>query len=96
MRSQRSALMIAFALSLRQLAEDGGLIQAAEGPLDGENQEFSTGAPYVPGSLVVLVNGTMPVQGSDEGWDELGGRWFRLRRAPRPDDTVLACYLPRA
>jgi hypothetical protein len=69
-------------------------ILKAIGVVDGVNKAFNTSTFYVPGSLVVYLNGDTLDRDSDNGWVELGGNSFELKEIPETGDTVWTYYRP--
>lgn len=69
------------------------IIRPAIGIVNGVNRDFRTPSPYVPGSVVVYLNGFSKVQTNDDGWDEQGYDKVRLKEAPAVGDTVQLYYL---
>ena len=69
------------------------IIRPAIGVVNGTNVDFRTPSPYVPGSVVVFLNGVSRVQSADDGWTEEGYDRFKMKEAPRMGDVVEAYYL---
>ena len=69
------------------------IIRPAIGVVNGVNVGFRTPSPYVPGSVVVFLNGFSRVQSADDGWTEEGYDKFKMKEAPRTGDVVEAYYL---
>jgi hypothetical protein len=59
-------------------------IDDAIGAVDGANREFAVPNPYVPGTLVVLLNGRQLDGDLENGWTELdpAAGTFELKEAP--------------
>lgn len=66
--------------------------ERVSGFVDGSNQVFETVVPYQAGSLQVLLNGVLKDKQRDDGWDEIGGKLFRMKKPPQPGDFVGAYY----
>jgi len=71
-------------------------IEVASGPINGANKKFATVELFVPGSLVVLLNGVALEGTLDNGWTETGGNEFTVKEAPIVGDVIQAFYRPVA
>lgn len=69
-------------------------IQDAVGVVDGSNRMFRTPIPYVPGSVVLFLNGQRKVISYDDGWIESGGDQVELKMPPVAGDFVAFYYVP--
>lgn len=69
------------------------IIEPMLGSVNGINTLFRTSAPYVPGTIIVFLNGQAKSGFLDDGWVELGGDKVRLLEAPLTDDVVSAYYI---
>lgn len=77
-------------------------IDNADGVVDGVNRVFAVPNPYVPGTLVAIVNGRQLDEDLENGWAELdpAAGTFELKVAPSapqtapddPGDLVSAYY----
>jgi hypothetical protein len=70
----------------------GARIEQAIGPVDGTNTYFSTSVGYISGSLDVFLNGILLRKQDDDGWVELAGTNFEMKRPPSPGDIVSVFY----
>lgn len=70
------------------------VIETAIGGINGTNRDFQTVTPYVPGSVVIFLNGLSLVKDYDEGWEELGGTKLRMKIAPFLGDALQIYYRP--
>ena len=61
-------------------------IDDATGTVDGVNRYFYVPNPYVPGTLVVMINGRQRDDDLENGWIERdpAAGLFEMRQAPRP------------
>lgn len=69
------------------------IILPAVGTVNGVNKDFRTPSPYVPGSVVVYLNGFSKEKAADDGWEETGYDRFRMKEAPKVGDQVQVYYL---
>lgn len=63
------------------------------GTVDGFNVYFQTAKDYRAGTLVVFRNGQSLVDARDNGFEELGGKKFKLKVPPIVDDIIGAYYI---
>lgn len=70
------------------------LIVTATGPINGTNTIFQTGAPYLPGSTVVFLNGRALRGDWDNGWIELGSDKIQMKEAPVLGDSIQVYFKP--
>lgn len=61
---------------------------------DGVTLVFETPADYRPGSVRVFRNGQLQRQDWDNGWEELGGKFIKLKSAPKVGDDMQAYFDP--
>lgn len=71
------------------------LFVVALGTADGVNRDFTVGAPYVPGSTIVFLNGAALRKDYENGWAELGGDRIRMNEAPFAGDVVQVYLRPQ-
>ena len=69
------------------------IIRPAIGVVNGVNQDYRTPSPYVPGSVVMFLNGLARKQAADDGWTEEGYDRVRMKQAPKTGDHVEVYYL---
>lgn len=70
------------------------VLEPVIGAVNGSNRDFRTASQYVPGTLVVFLNGLALAADTDDGWIELGGNRFRMKTAPFAADAVQVYYRP--
>lgn len=63
------------------------------GLVDGANTLFETEKVYRGGTLIAYRNGQALEQTMENGWDELGGKLFRMKVAPMQKDVIGAYYI---
>lgn len=68
------------------------VLAEAIGVIDGINVDFQTPSPYYPGTLFSYLNGLLQRQSDEDGPQEMGANAVRMRRAPRPTDTLHFYY----
>ncbi len=71
------------------------LLVVAQGTADGVNRNFTVGAPYVPGSTIVFLNGAALRKDYDNGWNELGGDKINMKEAPMAGDVLQVYFRPQ-
>jgi hypothetical protein len=59
----------------------------------GDVVTFMTNYEYVPGTLVVTLNGLRQNEGVDNDYTELEGNMFKFNIAILADDTVICDYI---
>lgn len=69
-------------------------IRPVVGVVDGANQDFETESDYVPGSLVISLNGQLKRADFDDGWLEMGGKKLQMKMAPKVGDVLMATWRP--
>jgi hypothetical protein len=67
--------------------------ETAQGSVDGVNRVFFVSEDYTSNTLVVFRNGQLLERSMDNGWEELGGKDFRMKLAPLPADILQAFYM---
>lgn len=67
--------------------------ETAIGIPDGVRTIFRTSVAYVPGSLMVFLNGQLKERDHEDGFEEMGGRKFRMKEAPRSFEVVQVAYI---
>jgi len=65
------------------------VVEAAIGTVDGANTTFQTSATYVPGTVLVFLNGQLQRK---EVVQELGNRTFIVDDAPDAEDILYVRY----
>lgn len=60
---------------------------------DGVNTLFQTAQAYRAGTLVAFRNGQALERTKNNGYIELGGKLFRMKEPPLPQDVVGAYYV---
>jgi len=64
----------------------------AYGIINGINKMFTVRTTYVPGTLRVHLNGVMREKEDADGWEELGGKRFKLKVAPVKGDRITCTF----
>lgn len=67
--------------------------ELAIGLIDGSNQDFTVQVDYTVNTLVVFRNGVLLERSADNGWTEMGGNAFEMKRAPKVGDVVHCFYM---
>jgi len=69
------------------------IIRSLSGTVDGANKDFTTPAPYVAGTIRVIVNGIVyPPDDTQWGYSELDDTTIRMTTAPLSGYTMQAFY----
>lgn len=66
------------------------------GPIDGVNTVFLLQYPFVPGTVVVFLNGIAEVREFDDGFTEIGPDTIQLKEPPLEGDVVQVFYRTNA
>lgn len=68
------------------------ILEVPTGDIDGVNDYYETSVAYTPGTLWVFRDGQLIQDTDEDGWTELGGKSFRVKRLYYPGDRIAVWY----
>lgn len=66
--------------------------EVPSGDIDGINTIYETSVAYTPGTLWIYRDGQLIHRDDDDGWIELGGKRFEVKRPFYPGDKIYVWY----